>query len=338
MPTVEQLRREMDHAGPHARKSRWHMVPAPDGGTYVVTWTFGERLHRAHQWLIALLQTLMILVVLFAYVVLRNLLRPLKRLNAGVARLSEGDLSVEVPRATNDEFGDLTEAFNRMVKRVAEMLRARDRLLLDVSHELRSPLTRMKVALELLPPSDLAARMAADVTGMEMMITELLELERLREGPGLRHELVDLGALVREVAAGFEGRTPGVVCTGAARVIAGLDRERMRIVVRNLVENAVACSLPDSRPVEVTAGLDKVTVFITVRDDGPGIPEEDLARIFEPFFRVDRSRSRSTGGYGLGLGICRRIVEAHGGRVTAANHAGARGATFTVTIPTANGA
>jgi len=118
-----------------------------------------------------------------------------------------------------------------------------------------------------------------------------------------------------------------------AALHAEFDRERLRIVVRNLIENAVTCSLPDSRPVEVTVTAPESGGFvIQVRDDGPGIPPEDLGRIFEPFFRVDRSRSRSTGGYGLGLGICRRIVEAHGGRITAANNSGGRGAAFTVTL------
>ncbi len=341
LPSIEEARLEMerDASGHGHGQSRWHVIPASDGGAYLVTWSYSRQLHRAHQWMLWMLHGLMVLVVLAAYVVLRNLLRPLKALHAGVIRLGEGDLGVQVPRSTRDEFGDLTDAFNRMVKRVAEMLRSRDQLLLDVSHELRSPLTRMKVALELLPPSDLRARMAADVTAMETMITELLELERLREGPGLRRERSDAARLLREVASGFEGRGPGVVCTGPAALHAEFDRERLRIVVRNLIENAVTCSLPDSRPVEVAVEAPETGGFvIRVRDDGPGIPEEDLPRIFEPFFRVDRSRSRSTGGYGLGLGICRRIVEAHGGRITAANNSGGRGAAFTVTIPSEPGA
>jgi len=100
----------------------------------------------------------------------------------------------------------------------------------------------------------------------------------------------------------------------------------------NLLENVVKYSLPDSRPIEVSAAIEASSVVVQVADDGPGVPEEDLSSLFEPFFRVDRSRSRKTGGYGLGLSICKRIMEAHGGTIAAANNPG-RGASFTLTFP-----
>ena len=107
----------------------------------------------------------------------------------------------------------------------------------------------------------------------------------------------------------------------------------MRTVFRNLVENAVKYSLPDSRPVQVSVAREGDRVIVSVRDDGPGIPAADAASVFEPFFRVDRSRSKKTGGYGLGLSIAKRIVEAHGGTIAVRDHAPARGTTFEVTLP-----
>jgi signal transduction histidine kinase len=319
------------------KTSRWRhdvtIAPAPQGGTYLFYWDLGRRMRRAHSHLLWVLHIVMALIVLLAYLVLRRSLRPLRALHEGVARLSEGELDVAVPSRTRDEFGALAEAFNQMVRRISEMLRARDQLLLDVSHELRSPLTRVKVALALLPEGDKRRRIEADVAEMEAMIAELLELERLRGGQGLRKERLDLAALLRQVAEGFEDRAPGVRFAAAAPEIrAEVDGEKIRIVLRNLLENAFKYSLADSRPVEVVVKADEEEVTLVVADDGPGLPAEDLHNLFEPFFRVDRSRSKKSGGYGLGLSICKRIVEAHGGRIAAANRSG-RGAELTIALP-----
>ncbi len=319
------------------RKSRWRddltIAPAPQGGTYLIFWELGRRMRRAHSHLLWVLHFVMAAIILLAYLVLRRSLRPLRALHEGVTRLSEGELDVTVPSRTRDEFGALAQAFNQMVGRISEMLRARDQLLLDVSHELRSPLTRVKVALALLPEGDKRRRIEADIAEMEAMIAELLELERLRGGGGLRRENLDLVALLRQVAEGFEDRPPGVRFVAAAPEIwAEVDGEKIRTVLHNLLENAFKYSLADSRPVEVAVGMDGETVTVVVADDGPGLPAEDLHNLFEPFFRVDRSRSKKSGGYGLGLSICKRIVEAHGGRIEAANRSG-RGAELTIRLP-----
>jgi signal transduction histidine kinase len=213
------------------------------------------------------------------------------------------------------------------------MVQARDQLLLDVSHELRSPLTRLKVALEFLPEGEQRAGMAADIDEMERMVSELLELERLREGRGVRMVRQDLLPILREVAAAFCDRPPGVrEFVTESEIIADIDAERMRTVLRNLLENAFKYSLPDSRAVELSTSQSGDKIVVRVSDDGPGIPESDLDNIFEPFFRVDRSRSKSTGGYGLGLSICKRIMEAHGGAITVERNPG-RGTIFLLILP-----
>lgn len=320
MPSIAQVRN---------RHWRGFVIePSPKGGEYLFTQSFLRPMHEAHLLVLWLLLVLLVSVVFVTYAVLRRLLRPVRDLGEGVALLSSGNLDVVVPQTRRDEFGALAVAFNQMVARVRDMIRARDQLLLDVSHELRSPVTRMKVALELLPDDDKKRGMAADLDEMELMIRELLELERLREGR-LRKSRQNIVPIVDSVVE----RYPGVrVMASSTDVTLDVDAEKLRTVIRNLVENAIKYSLPDSRPVEVTI-LDKNgSVVIRVTDDGPGIPEEDLASIFEPFFRVDRSRSRKTGGYGLGLSISKRIVEAHGGTITATNNP-ARGTTFTASLP-----
>jgi signal transduction histidine kinase len=306
--------------------------PSPNGGRYLFTERLMAPLHAVHTYLVWLLLLLMVAVVFIAHAVLRRLLRPLRELGDGVALLSSGQLDVTVPQRRHDEFGALAEAFNRMVSRVRDMIRARDQLLLDVSHELRSPVTRMKVALELLPEGDKKHRMAADLDEMELMISELLELERLREGR-IRKERRNIVPILEAVVESCQDRAPGARIVSAAReIVLQVDADKLQTVIRNLVENAMKYSLPDSRPVEVSAVEENGQVTIRVTDDGPGIPAEDLESIFEPFFRVDRSRSRRSGGYGLGLSISKRIVEAHGGNITAMNNPG-RGASFVTILP-----
>jgi len=151
----------------------YYVASRPDGsGAYLVAWAFSRKVSSAHDRLLGLL--------LLLHVFLRRALRPLRALHDGVATLGRGDLDVTVGPRTRDEFGELTDAFNRMVGRVREMVRSRDQLLLDVSHELRSPLTRMKVALALAPEGDSERRLVAEVAQMEIMVGELLELERFR--------------------------------------------------------------------------------------------------------------------------------------------------------------
>jgi signal transduction histidine kinase len=332
MPTIEQVRRwEREGTNRWFRARGYSVVAGPKGGTYLIAWDFSRRMLSAHAMLLVLLLFLMGAVVLAAHAVLSRLLRPLRRLGEGVARLGEGHLDVVLSHRTRDEFGALTEAFNHMVRRVKEMIDARDQLLLDVSHELRSPLTRMKVALELLPDGEQRSRMTADIREMELMLTELLELERLRDGRAIRTARHDLMPILRDVADGFHDRHPGVrLVSTAATVLLEIDDDKVRIVLRNLLENAVKYSLPDSGAVEVSVVPNGEIVVVRVTDDGPGIPERDMSNLFEPFFRVDRSRSKKTGGYGLGLSICKRIMEAHGGAIAVENNA-RRGASFVLT-------
>jgi signal transduction histidine kinase len=311
----------------------YRVVTQSDGSAYVFAWDFERDLAAAHDRMLFLLLALIGIIVLAGHALLRRALEPLHWLGNGVAALGEGNLEVSVRRKTNDEFGALTDAFNRMVDRVREMVRSRDQLLLDVSHELRSPLTRMKVALELGPDDEHKKRLSGNVAEMEAMVTELLELERLRQGKGLRVTPADLMVVVRNVVRDCEGQAPGVdIGPAPEKVVLDIDSEKVRRVLSNLLENACKYSLPDSAPVRISVSDAEHEVVLKVEDDGPGIPNEDLPRVLEPFFRVDRSRSKKTGGYGLGLSLCKRIMEAHGGTIAIENREG-RGASVVLGFP-----
>lgn len=330
VPSVVDARRRRSGS---VNRRHYYVLAGPNGGAYVFAWQIPDRIYAAHLVVPAVVLCLVATVVFVAYGVLKRLLQPLRLLGDGVARLSDGQLDVVVPKRSADEFGTLTDAFNRMVGRVKDMLRARDQLLVDVSHELRSPLARLKVAVQFVGDPETKARMAADIAAMEIMISELLELERLRDGSGVKTTPQNLIALLDEVAQGFHDRSPGVHFSPAAsEIVVDVDAERIRTVFRNLLENAVKYSLPDSRPVDVSARQEGDRVIVRVTDDGPGIPDCDKANVFDPFFRVDRSRSKKTGGYGLGLSIAKRIVEAHSGTIAVENNA-TRGASSVVTLP-----
>lgn len=254
------------------------------------------------------------------WLVIRRLLRPLRDLTAAVEDLGNGKLGRQVPAGRRrDELGELARAFNAMSTRLKDMVRSREQLLLDVSHELRSPLTRIKVALEMAPDGGAKDSIRDDLGEMDAMIGEILEAARLDSAPGkLNPESVDLLELAGDVALGFAARAPGVAlrpapAPGDFRVRA--DRERIRKVFSNVIGNAVKYSRAGDAPVEVVFESRPGEVGVAVEDRGMGIPAADLPRLFEPFYRVDRSRSRDTGGYGLGLSLCRRIMEAHGGRI-----------------------
>ena len=292
-----------------------------------------HRLRSAHFALIGPVLLSIVGVILIAHQRLRRLLLPLRALADGVARLARGDLNVSIAPSSRDEFASLTNAFNRMVTRVREMLGAREQLLTDVSHELRSPITRMKVALELLPESEPRTRLVADVRELETLVTEVLELQRLQSVHGIHKEPIDLVLLAENVAASFGRTQPSIALQGAERPITvTADARLMTVVLRNLVENAVTHALPDSGPVLIRVEKVNAGATIRIQDDGPGIPEEEVERVFEPFYRIDRSRSRQTGGYGLGLSICKRALATHGGRLTVEPNV-PRGSVFVIELP-----
>jgi signal transduction histidine kinase len=283
---------------------------------------------------VALLIALIGLILAGSYLLVRWLFRPLDWLAQGVAEIAKGNLDHQVPSRSGDELGQLTRALNDMVSRVREMLRARDRLLLDVSHELRSPLTRIKVALEFVRDEATKDKIQQDVRELEAMVTELLESERLNsDHGGVTPIEADLVSTVRDLVETYHEQAPGVRLVDApASLSVKLDHQRIHIALRNVLDNALKHTAPEHGAVEVRIEAHAGTVQISVRDYGPGIASTEHAKIFEPFYRVDKSRARTTGGYGLGLSLAKKIMVAHGGDILLASQVG-RGSTFILTVP-----
>ncbi|HEY5037576.1 MAG TPA: HAMP domain-containing sensor histidine kinase [bacterium] len=259
------------------------------------------------------------LVMCVGFFILRRMFRPLGWLIFGVQEISNGNLDFQFP--TGKRYGEiwyLAEIFNLMARRVKEMVDSKSRLLLDVSHELRSPLTRLKVALEMTSKSRLKTSMMQDIVEMETMLTEILETERLKGSHGqLSLAPINLSALAKEFTAKYKAHKPGVKVTGDSRnVRVQADEARLKTVFQNVLENALKYSANQKKPVEIRLEEGDGRTQVSFQDFGAGIPQEEQEKVFEPFYRVDKSRAKDTGGYGLGLSLCREIMQAHGGEIS----------------------
>lgn len=278
---------------------------------------------------------LSLLVLAACYFAVRWLVEPVRWIKEGAARIGQGDLSYRIPTSRRDDLGDLARDINHMADDVREMLEAKQQLLLAISHELRSPLTRAKVALEFLEDDTVKANLLQDIKEMERLIADLLESERLNARHSkLQVAQLDLGELVASVLANdFAAETARLATRlPAAPVNIEGDATRLRLLVRNLVENALRYTPADGQAVEIEVYGTEEGAGIRVSDHGRGMSAHDLARATEPFYRADPARSRATGGLGLGLYLCRRIATAHGGTLALASELGA-GTTVTVTLP-----
>jgi len=292
---------------------------------------FPELLKTHH---IVILFLSLISVTLMAWLALSWILKPLRWLSTGVQQVADGNLAHKVPASRQDELGELSRAFNSMTARIRNMLASHEQLLLDVSHELRSPLTRMNVLLELLADSKTKESLRQDVREIEHLVTELLEAARLRAPNATLHRAeVDLADIIISTVRFHAHQRPGVKLMDLAGDLrCQADRDLLVIVIRNLITNALKYSEGSTRPVEISAYVEPDRVALRITDFGEGISAADLPHIFEPFYRADKSRARSTGGYGLGLSLCKAIIDAHNGELKVESGVG-KGTTVTVLLP-----
>jgi len=279
--------------------------------------TVGGRVHVAG-WL-----TLVALLALtaLAYHVVRRWLAPLQDIGAGAERFGRGDFDPPITLRRDDELGDLAGRINRMASSLHGMLDAKRTLLLAISHELRSPLTRARVNAELLPDSPEQAALVRDLAVMRDLITDLLESERLAAGHAALHaEPTDLAALVRDLVHTHYAAQPLSLDLADGLPPTPLDPARIRLLLRNLIENAWRHGAAALSPPEVVLRAEGPgQVLLAVRDHGPGVPPEHLPHLAEAFYRPDSARTRAAGGVGLGLHLCRQVAQAHGGSLVLRN-------------------
>lgn len=274
-------------------------------------------------------------VVGCCYLAVRRLFFPLEDIRIGTRRIGEGQLDYRIPIHRQDELGRLTQRINHMADEVQRMLDGQRHLLLSLSHELRTPLTRARLALEFIHDKEVRAHLDYDLSSMERTITELLEGERLNtRGRGMSRSRVNLSKLMAEVMRGDfpNDRHRVSLSLPPAPAHLSVNASRLRMLVRNLVENALRYNPADGPPVEVSLRMEDAAAVVRVQDHGPGIEPQHLEQVTSAFFRANPSRGAGTGRHGLGLYLCRLIAEAHGGTVEVASPPDS-GACITARIP-----
>lgn len=266
-------------------------------------------------------------VALLCWILATNLASPLRSLARVVDRFGAGDLSVRVNSSRKDEIGEVGRAFDRMAERIATLLTAERRLLQDISHELRSPLARLSFAAELARTAEdreaAITRMKKEIARLTDLVGGLIQVTRAEGDPAanssesLRLDQL-LGEVVDDCRVEADARGCQIAFSAKRELTMHGDREVLRRAVENVVRNAIRYT-PAATSVDVQLDATTGAARISVRDYGPGVPDEALPKIFQPFFRVDDSRHTATGGVGLGLAIASRAIGLHHGKLWAEN-------------------
>ena len=315
---------------------RARTVRTREGGVYAAVaaleGSFLSRLlSRRPSWFWQNLGVAMAVSALFSLLLAWYVAAPLQRIRASTRRFAGGDLDARVGTlrfGRSAEIAALASEFDAMAERIKALVDSHRRLVRDVSHELRSPLARQRVALELARGGDGAQvsasldRIECESDRLEAMLAQALELSRLETASVPMHDRVELDTLLEDVItnADYEGAPRGrkVVLQGTARVALTGSHQALYGAFENVIRNALAYTA-DGSAVGVRLAREGANAVLRVRDHGPGVPDAELGRIFEPFYRTDTARHRSSGGTGLGLAIARRAVECHGGSIAARN-------------------
>lgn len=276
-----------------------------------------------------------LLYLALGYAAVAWLFKPIRAIREGAAHIGAGNFDYRIPNIRGDQLGDLAADINQLAGDVEDMLDAKRALLLGISHELRTPLSRMNLGLELLDDEEARKSLKPEIAEMEKIIAALLEAERL----STRHDTLQLGtthvgALLDDMVSDYFDRDRDrlEIVNRVGELETEIDAARVLLMLKNLVSNALRYSEPDAGPVEVEAAVAEGELVFRVSDRGPGISVEQAGRIGEAFYRGDPSRTRDTGGTGLGVYLATLVARAHGGSLELTNP-GEPGARFEVRIP-----
>ena len=316
----------------HAEDDRRHYLMVRDGEATLLFNVPNVRDQRRgfRGWMPLLI---LLAVLLLLYHATRRLIAPLNTIQQGVQKFGSGEIDHRIDIRRKDELGELAISFNAMAEEIKQMLDAKRQLLLAISHELRSPLTRARLAVEMLDDNDKKRQLTQDIREMESLIEELIEAERLSSRHAmLNRSIHDITGLISDVlATHFE--ESGIKLNGVDTAVRiDVDAARIKLLLKNLLDNAIRHTPDDAPRPELAMKVEDDKLCITVADHGEGIDEKHLPHLTEPFYRVDPSRQRETGGYGLGLYLCRMIARAHGGALQISSVIG-HGTTVKIELP-----
>jgi len=307
-----------------------------DGKTFIVLPEFGEPISTFALFLVAVVIVSTICVFGLIYYLMRRLTRPFIALSAGISRIEDGDLNYQIPlEDTFGEFRSFAQSFNNMVAELQRIHEARRHMLLALPHELLTPLSRLKVRKELVDDEALRAQIGKDISVVEEILASILAAERRHSNEDAT-ELVEIAPYAREqIAQQIDDGYPLQVINQTGFDVAFFDPFVVGILLKNFVSNAVRYG--NGKQIIVRFQRDPQrpkAMLLSVQDHGIGISADQIPYLTEPFWRVDESRGRASGGYGLGLYLCRTIVEGLGGHIDIESELGV-GTTISVSVPNA---
>ena len=260
-----------------------------------------------------------LLWLFIAYLSVNWLFRPIRDIREGAAKIGRGNFDHRITGYRRDQLGDLAEDVNKLASDVRSMLDAKRQLLLGISHELRTPLSRLRLALEFVDDDEKKENMRGEIAEMEEIIASLLEAERLntRHAPLQRSSVLVRELIEQLIETYFDDVADKIVVDiDGESLEANVDHVRLALLLKNLLSNAIRYADTDVGPVLVSAEKEANELVVAVEDHGPGFSDDQRANFGEPFYRGDPSRTRDTGGYGLGLYLAKLVAEAHGGSLT----------------------
>ena len=287
-----------------------------------------DKPHIQFEWYWLLIAGLFILCL---YLSIRYLCAPVADIRHVVKEVRQGNFLARTNTRRQDELGELAKQVDNMAEDLDRLIESKRSLLLSISHELRTPLTRAKISSQLLDANKHRESLQDDLGEMENIISELIEAEKLSQATPLARQVVDINELIKEVLAeSFTDNSIEFMPLTETSFV-NIDPTRIKLLVKNLLKNAVQYSMQEHIEPRITIALSANKLIIKVIDKGVGMPAELVDRLTEPIYRLDQSRQRETGGFGLGLYLCQAIVKAHHGELLIESKEG-DGTSVTATI------
>ena len=278
-----------------------------------------EKRNRNFGWHFILIASLFILLL---YLAIRYQFAPVADITRVVREVSQGNFKARTKTRRKDDLGQLANQVNLMAEDIDRLIESKRSLLLGISHELRTPLTRAKVSSSLIEASKYRESLLDDIAEMETIITELTEAEKLSEDSPLARQVTDINSLILEVLNESFSRESITFTPLDETSYVNIDPIRVKLLVKNVLKNAVLHSSEAQLCPEISLKLTQEKLTIKIIDYGTGMPANVLNRLAEPFYRLDQSRQRKTGGYGLGLYLCKAITTAHRGELLISSEEG----------------
>ena len=264
--------------------------------------------------LVGILASGSLLILVTTILLVRRITSPVRKLSKAANQFGMGDFSTRIPETGPKELASLAHSFNRMAQELTQLMSNRTILFAGISHDLRTPITRMQIALELLEDNNnsrLIAGLRNDLKEMERLIQQALELVK---GLDKNHPVeTDLDQLIAAIVADYQRQRQTIHWQLSQCGVCKIEVDTLRRVLVNLLDNAFRYG--GGEPVELSCIRKDTNLIIRIMDQGPGIPKEQLEAVFQPFFRLDSSRSKKTGGSGLGLAIVRQLCDVHGWKI-----------------------